>query len=98
MPIFLKKKESKEKALKESNKIWRKAKIFEGKQKFLKGSKKKNAGKQKNIWRKAIKNIWRKAIKNIWRKAIKSFWRKAKNIWISIEGKQTHLKESEKKL
>ena len=41
MPISLKKKESKEKALKESNKIWRKAKIFEGKQKFLKGSKKK---------------------------------------------------------
>ena len=104
MPIFLKKKESKEKALKESNKIWRKAKIFEGKQIFLKGSK-KNTGKQKNIWRKAKKYLkeskkylkesnkkFLKESKNIWGK-VKKNCRKAKNLWRKaklFEGKQSH--------
>ena len=39
MPIFLKKKESKKKPLKESNKIWSNVKVFEEKQKYFKESK-----------------------------------------------------------
>ena len=83
-------KEIKKKNVGKQKHIWRKAKIFEGKQK-------KNYWTKaiKNIWRTA-KNIWRKAKKNIWRKAIKNIWRKIKNIWMNIEGKQKYLKESKK--
>ena len=75
------------KHLKQKN-IWRKAKIFERKQKkkkkCLKENNKKYLKESKNIY------IWRKAMKNIWRKVIKNIWRKVKK----IAGKQNYLKES----